>query len=357
VVAYEQALRLNPNYDTAYNNLGIALRKLKRYEEAVVAYEQALRLNPNYDTAYNNLGYALDELKRYEEAVVAYEQALRLNPNSDKAYNNLGWLYETQGKLQDAMTQYERALEINPNDSFAKNNRDALAEQLNYPKITVLSYTELAYLEPNTPQTKIKRSVVALTPIFSEGRQTTRTGFIIQRTGQKLIIITNYHNLDDDQSTKLCDYVEVKFFLGNIPKTSRAEFLRGEVRQVDKDLDLAVIELDLTKLTTNLPEDIQGLSFQAREDSAEVLVIGHPQGENLWQEKRGSIKRSVPEKGLELAIRINVGYSGSPALNSDYQVLGIIRSITTEEAIEENTAYAIPARQILEKLKSWGIIL
>src|SRR5712691_7469061 len=39
---------------------GIALRNLKRYEEALTACEQALRLDPNYAIAYNNKGHTLN---------------------------------------------------------------------------------------------------------------------------------------------------------------------------------------------------------------------------------------------------------------------------------------------------------
>ena len=68
-------------------------RNLKRYEEAIAAYEQAIRLDPNYASAYNNKGTALNDLKRYEEAIAAYEQAIRLDPNYTFAYNNKGMLY------------------------------------------------------------------------------------------------------------------------------------------------------------------------------------------------------------------------------------------------------------------------
>ena len=59
---------------------GNALDNLKRYEEAIAAYDQAIRLNPNYAVAYNNKGLALHNLKRYEEAIAAYDQAIRLEP-------------------------------------------------------------------------------------------------------------------------------------------------------------------------------------------------------------------------------------------------------------------------------------
>src|SRR5260221_610946 len=57
---------------------GNALNGLKRYEEALAAYEQAIRLDPNYTYAYYGKGFVLNELKRYKEAEQAFEKARQL---------------------------------------------------------------------------------------------------------------------------------------------------------------------------------------------------------------------------------------------------------------------------------------
>jgi tetratricopeptide (TPR) repeat protein len=75
LVAYDQAIRLDHNYDIAYNNKGNALKGLNRYEEALAAYSYAIRLNPNLIIAYHNKGYLLEKLRHYEEALYAYDEA------------------------------------------------------------------------------------------------------------------------------------------------------------------------------------------------------------------------------------------------------------------------------------------
>ncbi len=87
LAAYDQAIRLDPNYAGAYNGRGIALGELKRYEEALAAFDQAIRLAPNYIGAYYNKGVTLRNLQRYEEALAAYDQAIRLDPTYLDAYN------------------------------------------------------------------------------------------------------------------------------------------------------------------------------------------------------------------------------------------------------------------------------
>jgi len=74
--AYEQIIRLNPNFVLANHRKGDALYGLKRYEEALSAYEQAIRLDPNSAIAHLGEGNALKDLKRYEGALSVYERCI-----------------------------------------------------------------------------------------------------------------------------------------------------------------------------------------------------------------------------------------------------------------------------------------
>ena len=78
LVAYEQAIQLDPNYAIVYNNKGVVLRVLNRREEALVAHNQAIQLDPTDAYAYNNKGYALHHLNRRNEAQAAFQRAKEL---------------------------------------------------------------------------------------------------------------------------------------------------------------------------------------------------------------------------------------------------------------------------------------
>ena len=64
----------------AWNNKGIALDSQGKYDEAIKAYDEAIRLDPNYADAWNNKGIALDDQGKYDEAIKAYDEAIRLDP-------------------------------------------------------------------------------------------------------------------------------------------------------------------------------------------------------------------------------------------------------------------------------------
>jgi len=54
-VHFREAVRLNPDNAFAYNNWGIALGNVWRFDEAIVHFEAALRIEPTYAEAQQNL--------------------------------------------------------------------------------------------------------------------------------------------------------------------------------------------------------------------------------------------------------------------------------------------------------------
>jgi len=95
-------------------NLGILLKKLKRYEEAEKEYREAIKINPNLAYAHNNLGILLQNLKRYEEAEKEYREAIKINPNLAYAHNNLGILLKKLKRYEEAAIFLKKAQQINP---------------------------------------------------------------------------------------------------------------------------------------------------------------------------------------------------------------------------------------------------
>ena len=70
---FDQAIKINNKNSAIFNNKGIVLKELKRFEEAIQNYDAALQVDPKYAAAYNNKGNALQALKRFEEALQSYE--------------------------------------------------------------------------------------------------------------------------------------------------------------------------------------------------------------------------------------------------------------------------------------------
>ena len=56
---FSEALRLNPEFAEAHNNLGVVLARLGKFEDAGVHFREALRIKPGYVHAKNNLNKIL----------------------------------------------------------------------------------------------------------------------------------------------------------------------------------------------------------------------------------------------------------------------------------------------------------
>ncbi len=89
---YDQALAAGVSeWETykALNNLCVAQYLLEAYEEAVATCKRAIRNRANRWMAYGNLGLALSRLGRYEEALTAFRRGLEVAPGNRHLRRNL----------------------------------------------------------------------------------------------------------------------------------------------------------------------------------------------------------------------------------------------------------------------------
>mgnify|MGYP000964140872 CR=1 FL=1 len=87
-----------PELPEPYNNLAVLYAQQKQYDKARTALEMAIRIQPNYATAYENLGDIHARL-----AGQAYEKALQIDPAKKAARLKLSRMREVgSGSLGDA---------------------------------------------------------------------------------------------------------------------------------------------------------------------------------------------------------------------------------------------------------------
>jgi tetratricopeptide (TPR) repeat protein len=111
---YEQVLKIEPRFELAWYNKGLALHHLGKYQEAIISYDKALEIKPNDADVWTNKGLALHHLGKYQEAIISYDKALEIKPNDVIACTNKGAALHHLGKYQEANTCYYKALEIKP---------------------------------------------------------------------------------------------------------------------------------------------------------------------------------------------------------------------------------------------------
>lgn len=122
IASYQRALDLKPRYPEAHYNLALALVKSGRTEEATAHYEEALRIKPDYAEPHNGLGLVLASAGRLPDAISQYEAALRIDPTDAGFHENLGVALFHSGRLDDAIANYEQALKLRRGFGKAQNN-------------------------------------------------------------------------------------------------------------------------------------------------------------------------------------------------------------------------------------------
>jgi len=147
ISAAKNALKLNPNYTAAYNNIGMAYFELLDYENSIKAFNKALELEPNNKLAKNNLAISNSQKhifkalntaqeksdfylnlslekynkKQYKQCIKFAELSNELSPNPN-ALNNICTAYNQLGNYTKAIEACNKALKMNPNHEFAKGN-------------------------------------------------------------------------------------------------------------------------------------------------------------------------------------------------------------------------------------------
>ncbi len=97
----------------------------EKAEDAEKSYRRALDVDEKSNMATFNLGDALYRQKKYEEAGKEFEKAASETTDKmdkSRAYHNLGNSYLQQQKLKESIEAYKQALRNNPNDADTKYN-------------------------------------------------------------------------------------------------------------------------------------------------------------------------------------------------------------------------------------------
>lgn len=97
----------------------------KDYDGASVKYLEAIRTNSKDFTAHYNLGNALYKSKKYEEAKAEFETAQKLSqtfPDKAAALHNLGNTYMQMNKPEKAAEFYRQSLKQNPYSEVTRKN-------------------------------------------------------------------------------------------------------------------------------------------------------------------------------------------------------------------------------------------
>jgi len=109
-----RAIRQQPKPDYL-SNLGRALQRLGRHEEALKSFDTAAQLKPDDAESWKNIGNVLVDLGRPAEALLSFQHVLKLDSTHWEAALRSASLLRGLGRLEEALRHFDRCDELQPN--------------------------------------------------------------------------------------------------------------------------------------------------------------------------------------------------------------------------------------------------
>lgn len=119
------AIKANPSDARAHYYLGNLLYFLGRKDEGLALWQTAVKLDESIGVAWRNIGFALSRKGKLNDAISAYQRAVKANPSDALYYFELDKLYEASGKPAK-----ERLKVLESNASTVAKRDDAIARQI-----------------------------------------------------------------------------------------------------------------------------------------------------------------------------------------------------------------------------------
>jgi tetratricopeptide (TPR) repeat protein len=367
---YRQASILEPENAYLYVMWGRALGGLGQLDQAIEKYRQATQVKNKealsfrawayvewgdtlwFQAKYRDTGYQQGKIT---DAIDKYQKALE-SPNNDEvptmhafAHNGLGLVYwQYLGNLEMAKAEFGKAIEPDSPLNFAKNNYKEVERllQLQSGK-QFLPVSATQYL-PRNEQTATKRSVVKVVTRFWVQGVDYGTGWVMHRQGDRAWIVTNRHVVFNGSQDG--DEIQIEPYYGDVPNNLIPSRLNARIVNktlANESLDLAVLEVEFS----DVPPDVKSLSTNAENtrNNTSISVIGNI--DFIWH---NGVLKEVSPKEITLEPLLKAGNSGSPVLNAQNQVMGLIYTSDPDQKIGKYS-YAHPINLVNDQITQWRI--
>lgn len=98
-------------------------------EKAIKSYQMAIRIDPDYACAHNDLGILYEQKGWVNEAEGEYKRTLEIDPKYIQAHSNLALLYEGTGQIKEAIYHWDRRARMgDPGDPWTQMSKEKLRE-------------------------------------------------------------------------------------------------------------------------------------------------------------------------------------------------------------------------------------
>ena len=191
---FRKAVKLNPYYVEAYNNLGNTLEQLGKIDDAFAVYQKAIAINPDLAETYANLAGIQQQRNQVKAALENYNKAVQLKSDDAEVYYNQGKMLCLTGQFEVALESFNKAIELKPDYFEAYSNCGVLLSAAEQFDKAIENFNKAIQLKPDLAQAYSNR------------------GNALSETGQAEAALASY-----DKAVQLKpDYATAFFNRGNV---------------------------------------------------------------------------------------------------------------------------------------------
>ncbi len=251
---FSQAIKINPEYSSAYNSRGDAYYRLRDYKKSQEDSSAAISHNPKDANAYYDRAFTLYSLGKYKDAIADYNRAIKLNPSDENAYYGRGLAhYEIKQKKQ-AIADVNQAIKINPKFAFAYVHRGRLHRERGEKIKAIQDFDKAIKLNPKYTEAYYQRGKThyAVNDKLRAKKDFTK---VIELDSQYVEAYIARGNVYSDLGYPKQAYQDYQKAIKINPNNPKAYIHRGKYRFKIQDIEGAIenynqaIELDATQPT------------------------------------------------------------------------------------------------------------
>jgi len=138
----------NPDW-MRWNNLGIGLLDQLQYDDAMHAFEQVVRLRPDYKDGYINVAVNDIEWEKYADARAPLEKALTLHPHDARALYYLALVERRQGHSEAEIADLKQVVAQYPQSRDARRELGISYYQQHQAANAIQQFVALQSIDPD----------------------------------------------------------------------------------------------------------------------------------------------------------------------------------------------------------------
>jgi tetratricopeptide (TPR) repeat protein len=148
---FEKAILQHPENSALLNSFANVYLDTKDYDKALPLLQKALELDENYAVALSNIGICHREQDNSKEAILFFKRAISLDKNFANAYHHLAKTLHNINDLNGAKSLWEKCLEIDSTHIHSLQNLAVLFLEFGDKKSALKMITRAIELKPNNP--------------------------------------------------------------------------------------------------------------------------------------------------------------------------------------------------------------